>query len=88
VVLNDHLIVRGERRRPELAEGSHWTYAERTFSAFERRIQLPRGVKIRRGRREHDNGVLSLIVPKPEAMKPKTISIGSGGYRQLEAATA
>ncbi len=77
-VLDGQLIVRGERRRPELSEGSHWAHAERTFGRFERRIQLPRGVDPDAITASMDNGVLSLIVPKPEALKPRTIAIGAG----------
>jgi HSP20 family protein len=33
-----------------------------------------------------ENGVLSLIVPKPERLRPKTISVGTGAQqRELEA---
>ena len=36
-----------------------------------------------------DNGVLSLIVPKPERLKPKSIAIGTGSeQRELETAGA
>lgn len=87
--VDGELIVRGERHRPELPEGSRWAFSERTFGAFERRIRLPKGVDSDRITASIENGVLSLIVPKPEAMKPKTIAIGSGSeQRQLEGATA
>jgi HSP20 family protein len=35
-----------------------------------------------------DDGVLSLIVPKPERLKPKTIAIGTSEQRELETAAA
>ena len=36
-----------------------------------------------------DNGVLSLIVPKPERLKPRSITIGTGSeQRELETAAA
>jgi len=88
-VLNGELVVRGERMRPELAEGSRWAFTERTFGRFERRLQLPRGVDPDAITASMDNGVLSLIVPRPEALKPRTIQIGSGTQqRELEAAAA
>jgi HSP20 family protein len=87
--VDGELIVRGERHRPELPEGSRWAFSERSFGAFERRIRLPKGVDSDRITASMENGVLSLIVPKPEAMKPKTIAIGSGTeQRQLEGAAA
>lgn len=88
-VLDGELVIRGERKRPELAEGSRWAFTERSFGRFERRLRLPRGVDPDAIIASVDNGVLSLIVPKPEALKPKTIQIGSGTqHRELEAATA
>jgi HSP20 family protein len=88
-VVNGELVVRGERKRPELSEGSQWAFTERTFGSFERRLRLPRGVDPDSITAGVDNGVLSLIVPKPEAMKPRTIAIGSGTrQRELEATTA
>jgi len=83
--LNGQLVVRGARKRPELAEGARIGFSERPYGAFERRIQLPAGVDPDAITASIDNGVLSLIVPKPDAMKPRTIAIGSGGEQhQLE----
>ncbi len=76
--VNDELVIRGERKRPQPAEGSQWAYSERAFGRFERRIALPKGVDPDAVTASLDNGVLSLIVPKPEALKPKTIAIASG----------
>ena len=87
--LNGELIVRGERMRPELPEGSRWAFTERTFGRFERRIRLPNGIDADAITASMDNGVLSLIVPKPETMKPRTIAIGTGSeQRQLETSAA
>jgi len=82
------LSVRGERKRPQTAEGTSWVHAERPFGAFERRIAVPKGVDADGVTATMDNGVLSLIVPKPERLKPKTIAIAPGDQAQLEAATA
>ena len=88
-MLDGELVVRGERKRPELPEGARWGHAERTFGAFERRIRLPEGIDPDKVTASMTDGVLSLTVPKPERMKPKTISIGSGSERrELETATA
>ena len=87
--LNDELVIRGERTRPELSEGSRWALNERAFGKFERRVHLPKNVDADAITASMDDGVLSLIIPKPEALKPKTISIGSGTeQRQLETAAA
>ena len=88
-LLDGYLTVRGERTRPEVGEGTQWVHSERTWGRFERRIKVPDGVDPDAITASMDNGVLSLIVPKPERMKPKTIEIGSGTRpRQLETGAA
>lgn len=83
------LTVRGERTRPQPAEGTSWVHSERAFGSFERRIAVPKGVDADAIMASMDNGVLSLIVPKPERLKPKPIAIASGADRaELEPATA
>ena len=87
-VLGGFLTVRGERRRPELADGSTWAHAERGFGAFERRVKLPDGVDPDAITASMDNGVLALIVPKPERMKPRTVEIQPGARRELASSTS
>ena len=83
------LSVRGERKRPQVAEGTRWAHNERAFGRFERRVKLPDGVDPEKITASMDNGVLSLIVPKPDKMVPRTIQIGSGSeQRQLETTAA
>jgi HSP20 family protein len=88
-LVDGFLTIRGERKRPELAEGTSWVHSERAFGAFERRIAVPKGVDADAVMASMDNGVLSLLVPKPDRLKPKAIAIASGGdVAQLEPATA
>jgi len=83
------LTVHGERKRPQLAEGTSWVHSERAFGSFARRVAVPKGVDADAIMASMDNGVLSLIVPKPERLKPKTIEIASGADRkELEPAAA
>lgn len=86
-MLDGYLVVRGERKLAEASEKANLTHRERTFGRFERRVKVPDGVDPDAITASLDNGVLSLIVPKPEKMKPKAIAIGSGSMteqRQLE----
>jgi HSP20 family protein len=83
-----HLIVRGERRRPDAGQGTSFAHAERTFGRFERRVKLPDGVDPESITASMDDGVLSLIVPKPEKLKPRTISIAVGGNARRELETS
>lgn len=88
-VENNQLVVRGERTRAPVEEGSSYVYVQRPFGAFEHRIGLPKGVDPAAITASMENGVLSLIVPKPERLKPRRIEIGSKDEeRQLEPAAA
>ena len=88
-VEDGQLTVRGERKRPEVGEGMSYVYVQRPFGAFEHRIGLPRGVDPASISASMKDGVLSLIVPKPERLKPQRIAIGSKDEeRQLEPAMA
>jgi len=88
-LVDGYLSVRGARRRPEVADGARWAHAERAFGSFERRVRLPDGVDPDTVTASMDNGVLSLIVPKPEKLIPRTIQIGAGDQqRQLETTAA
>src|SRR3954471_24304291 len=85
-LLDGYLSVRGERRRPEVGEGKAFAHSERPFGRFERRFRVPDGVDPNSILARMDNGVLSLIVPKPERLKPKTIAIGTSEQHELETA--
>lgn len=87
-VVDDTLLVRGERNRPELTGDAAWVHAERAFGRFERRIKLPQGVDPDAITTSFEHGVLSLIVPKPDRMKPRRISIGVGSERKELAGSA
>lgn len=76
--LGGHLFIRGERRRPQPSEGTQWVHAERGFGRFERRVKLPDGIDPDGIVASFENGVLSLVIPKPERLRPRTIAIGGG----------
>ena len=88
-LLGDQLYVRGERKRPALPDGAAWQHLERGVGRFERRVKVPDGVDPDAITASLDDGVLSLIVPKPERLKPRAITIEPGKEdRQLETSTA
>jgi HSP20 family protein len=88
-VQNDQLTVRGERKPREAGDATSYLYAQRPFGAFEHRIPIPDGVDADSITASMQHGVLSLIVPKPEPVKPKKIAIGSmREERELQTASA
>src|SRR3954469_8475682 len=87
-LFDGYLSVSGERRRAEVGEGKAFAHTERPFGRFERRFRVPEGVDPDSILARMDDGVLSLIVPKPERLKPKTIAIGTSEQHELEAVGA
>jgi len=85
-LIDGALTVRGARKQPKLADGTTWALAERAFGAFERTFRVPREVDPDSIAATMENGVLSLIVPKPERPQPKRIAVGT--QRELETTTA
>lgn len=85
-----YLTVAGERKLPQLAEGTAYTHTERPFGRFERRIKLPDGVEPDAITASLTDGVLSLIVPKPDQLRPRRLQISAGKteQRELETTTA
>jgi HSP20 family protein len=76
-LVDGYLVLRGERKRPELPEGSGLVHSERPYGGFARRIKMPDGVDTDAIAANMDNGVLSLIVPKSERAKRRTIAIAT-----------
>jgi HSP20 family protein len=85
-VVDNTLVVRGERRRGDAPEGTQYAHLERGVGSFERSVRLPAGVDPDAVTASLENGVLSLIVPKPAHTRPRAIPIGSGDRKELSAA--
>jgi HSP20 family protein len=73
--VDGYLVISGERKPPER---SGLVHSERPFGTFARRIKMPDGVEVDGITASMDDGVLSLIVPKSERARRRTISIASG----------
>ena len=88
---NDVLTVRGERTYPYAAGGEQqaWQRIERGFGRFERSLRVPHGLDPEGVAAELADGVLTIRIPKPEALKPRRVEIKAAGEaRQLEGETA
>jgi HSP20 family protein len=79
------LTISGERKA-EHEEGFH--RVERSFGAFSRSLTLPKGVDADTVSASFDRGVLEVRIPKPEARKPRRISIAHGAQEAIEGSEA
>ena len=76
---NDTLTVRGERPFPYQSQGNGdrrvWRHLERRFGRFERSLRVPGGLDPNSVEATLADGVLTLKVPRPEALKPHRVEI-------------
>lgn len=69
------LTIRGESRDEHVEENERFHLRERRFGQFMRTITLPLAVDADQIDAQHENGVLTLTLPKAEETKPRKISI-------------
>lgn len=74
-VKDNVLTLSGERKAPEVPEGARWQRRERAYGRFSRAIRLPFAAADDKVEARMTNGVLRIVVARPEAAKPKRIAI-------------
>jgi HSP20 family protein len=72
-VEGDTLTIRGEF--PAVIENVNHLYGERYHGSFSRSLQLNVAVDVDRIEATFDNGLLTLVVPKAEEVKPRQIKV-------------
>lgn len=73
-VMRNTLTLSGERKEAS-GEGASWHRNERGAGKFLRTIELPVEVDADRVKAECRNGVLTVVLPKAEAARPRKISV-------------
>jgi HSP20 family protein len=69
------LTIRGERKEENEAKKEDYYCCERAFGSYSRTIALPLEVDKTKAKASYKNGVLEIILPKVEEVKPKEIEI-------------
>jgi HSP20 family protein len=76
ITLTDNVLtIKGETKQESENTDSNYHVRERHFGSFMRQIALPMPVNSDGVEATHENGVLTLRLPKTEAAKPKRISV-------------
>ena len=70
----NQLSIKGERKQPEMGEGT-WHRQERGFGTFSRLVELPHQVDADKVSADFENGVLRITLPKAEDAKPRRITV-------------
>lgn len=74
-VENDVLTIRGTRRHNPLPEKAQWIRNEISGGDFYRSVRVPKGIQAEKISAELTNGMLKIVLPKAEEMKPREITI-------------
>lgn len=74
-VTGEALTLRGEFKQEEEKTGTTYHVRERRTGSFERTVMLPTGVQTDKAKADFENGILSIVLPKAETVKPRTINI-------------
>ena len=76
VSVKDNLLtLSGEKRQEKADDTQNHRRVERRYGNFQRRFTLPSEVEADDIKAEFNDGVLTLSIPKPEAVKPTEIPI-------------
>jgi HSP20 family protein len=69
------LTISGEMKEEARREEESWILNEIRRASFSRTLELPEGLVGDRATATHENGILTLRIPKAEEVKPKQIKI-------------
>jgi HSP20 family protein len=79
-VRSNQLVIEGERKAPE-----NWTkgaYTQLAYGRFYAAISLPHGLNLEHVNCKLHDGVLDVVIPISEQMKPRQIPINTGTSKQ------
>lgn len=74
-VTGDMLTVKGEIKEKSETKEKAYHIREQRWGSFERSISLPTTVESDKAKAEFEDGVLTVTLPKAEAVKPKMITV-------------
>ena len=74
---NNILTLKGERRFEKEAKEENYHRIEREYGSFGRVFSLPVTVNVEKVTAEYKDGVLKILLPKKEEVKPKPIKIAA-----------
>ena len=74
-VTADVLTLSGEFKQDSEKKETTYHIREHRYGSFERSVMLPTEVQTDKAKADFENGILTISLPKAEAVKPKTINI-------------
>jgi HSP20 family protein len=74
-VTGDTLTIRGEMKNEDEVKDVNYHLREIKYGSFARSVLLPSQVVADKAKADFENGMLKLVLPKAEEVKPKTITV-------------
>lgn len=74
-ITGDLLTIKGEFKAEEKTEKHSYLRQERRYGSFCRQVGLPVNINSDQAKATFEHGVLTLEMPKIEAVKPKTVKV-------------
>lgn len=72
---DDMLMVKGEKREHREERERDYSFSERCYGAFERRVTLPQDSVVDKIEANAENGVIDIVIPRDHNAAPKTHKI-------------
>jgi HSP20 family protein len=72
---NSVLLLKGERHFEKETKEENYHRVEREYGGFSRAFSLPMAVQEEKITAEYKDGILKIVLPKKQEVKPKTIKI-------------
>jgi HSP20 family protein len=86
-VMDDMLVIRGEKRLERSDEDENFHFVECAYGSFQRTVQLPFAADPDQVQANFENGVLSITVPKSDQQqRAHRIDVQPGSYAAANAA--
>lgn len=77
-MVGDTLTIKGEKKAEREEKEENYHLVERSYGSFCRSMKLPAVVDADKVEATYKNGVLTVVLPKKEEVKPKAIEIKAG----------
>ncbi|MBM4284555.1 MAG: Hsp20/alpha crystallin family protein [Deltaproteobacteria bacterium] len=74
-LVGDILTIKGEKKSEREEKGENYHMVERSYGSFSRSLKLPAAVEADKIEASYKQGVLTVVCPKKEEVKPKAIEI-------------
>ena len=78
-IVGETLTIKATTKQGNEVKDENWLLRETQYSAFSRSITLPSEVQADKVDADLDSGVLTLRIPKAEAILPRTIKVKTSG---------